>query len=185
MSPVNAHPAELAPSAWVKRFLPLIPAGGRVLDLAAGGGRHTRLLRQKGHAVVAVDRDATALRARFAEDRACTIVELDLEDGQPWRLGGGFDAVVVTNYLHRPLLPMLADALGAGGALIYETFMAGNERFRKPSNPDFLLQPGELLAVFGGALTILAFEQGIVSAPRPAAIQRLAAVKGELARLPI
>ena len=184
MSPTDAHAAEPAPSAWVARFLPLIPAGGRVLDLAAGGGRHTQLLRRRGYAVVAVDRDATALRARFAEDRSCTIIELDLEDGGPWRLGDRFDGIVVTRYLHRPLLPRLTDALGAGGALIYETFMAGNERFGKPGNPDFLLRPGELLEAFGRSLTIVAFEQGIVEAPRPAAIQRLAAVKGELGPLP-
>jgi SAM-dependent methyltransferase len=184
MSPLNANAVDLAPSAWVERFLPLIRDGGRVLDLAAGGGRHTRLLREKGRAVVAVDRDAAALRAQFAEDRACTIIEIDLEDGAPWRLGGGFDGIVVTNYLHRPLLPALPDALAAGGALIYETFMVGNERFGRPSNPDFLLRPGELLAALGGSLTLVAFEQGLLSLPRPAAIQRVAAVKGMIAALP-
>jgi SAM-dependent methyltransferase len=184
MSPVNPNTAGLAPSAWVERFLPLIRADGRVLDLAAGGGRHTRLLREKGRAVVAVDRDAAPLRARFGEDRACTIIEIDLEDGAPWRLGGGFDGIVVTNYLHRPLLPALPGALASGGALIYETFMVGNERFGKPSNPDFLLRPGELLAAFGGSLTVVAFEQGILSLPRPAAMQRLAAVKAGIAPLP-
>jgi SAM-dependent methyltransferase len=184
MPPVSTSSAAAAPSTWVARFLPLIRAGGRVLDLAAGGGRHTLALRDKGYTVVAVDCDTAALRARFAADGGCAIVALDLEDGGPWRLGGGFDGIVVTNYLHRPLLPALADALARGGALIYETFMAGNERFGKPSNPDFLLQPGELLAVFGGSLTIVAFEQGTVAAPRPAAVQRLAAMKGALGQLP-
>jgi SAM-dependent methyltransferase len=183
--PLANAPLNLAaPSPWVARFLPLIPAGGRVLDLAAGGGRHTQVLRDKGHAVVAVDRDAAALRARFAADPACTIRELDLEDGGAWRLGDGFDGIVVTNYLHRPLLAELAGALARGGALIYETFMVGNERFGRPSSPAFLLRPGELLAVFGGSLTIVAFEQGIVAEPRPAAIQRLAALKADIATLP-
>jgi SAM-dependent methyltransferase len=184
MPPVNASAAAAPPSTWVARFLPLIRAGGRVLDLAAGSGRHTQALRDKGYTVVAVDRDTAALRARFAADGGCAIVALDLEDGGPCRLGGGFDGIVVTNYLHRPLLPALADALAQEGVLIYETFMAGNERLGKPSNPDFLLKPGELLAAFGGSLTVVAFEQGIVLAPRPATVQRLAAVKGALGQLP-
>jgi SAM-dependent methyltransferase len=172
------------PSPWVRRFLPLIAAGGRVLDLAAGRGRHTRLLRANGYQVVAVDRDATALRAALAGDAAAEVIEADLEDGGPWRLGQGYDGIVVANYLHRPLLPALADALAPGGALIYETFMAGNERFGRPANPDFLLRPGELLAAFGDRLTVVAFEQGSVAAPRPAVLQRIAAVKGEAGPLP-
>lgn len=172
------------PSRWVQRFLPLIPAGGRVLDLAAGRGRHVRLLRVNGYQVVAVDRDTAALRAAFAGDAAVSIVEADLEDGGRWPLGQGYDAVVVTNYLHRPLLPALEAALAPGGALIYETFMAGNERFGRPANPDFLLAPGELVAAFIGRLTIVAFEQGRVIAPRLAMIQRIAAVKGEAGPLP-
>jgi SAM-dependent methyltransferase len=183
MPPVNHSSAVAAPSTWVARFLPLIRAGGRVLDLAAGSGRHTQALRDKGYMVVAVDRDTAALRACFAADGGCAIVALDHEDGGPWRLGGGFDGIIVTNSLHRPLLPALADALAQEGALIYETFMAGNERFGKPSNPSFLLQPGELLAAFGGSLTVVAFEQGIVQAPRPAAVQRLAALKGAVGPL--
>jgi SAM-dependent methyltransferase len=181
---VNTPCAGAAPSAWIGRFLPLVRPGGRVLDLAAGAGRHTQRLRENGYQVVAVDRDVAALRARFAADHGCAIVELDLEDGGPWRLGAGYDGIVVANYLHRPLLPSLIEALAAGGALIYETFMAGNERFGKPSNPDFLLRPGELLDVFARSLTIVAFEQGIVAAPRPAAVQRLAAVKGDVGALP-
>ena len=172
------------PSPWVRRFLPLIRTGGRVLDLAAGQGRHARLLRANGYEVVAVDRDATALRAALAGDAVASIIETDLEDGGPWRLGQGYDGIIVANYLHRPLLPALAAALAPGGALIYETFMAGNERFGRPTNPDFLLRPGELLAAFGDHLTIVAFEQGSVLAPRPAVTQRVAAVKGEVGRLP-
>ena len=180
---VNAgpDPAIAAPSAWVIRFLSLLPPGGRVLDLAAGSGRHVRLLQQHGFSVLAVDRDATALRPLAGP--GCEIAELDLEDGRPWPLGGGFDGVVVTNYLHRPLLPILADALAPGGVLVYETFMLGNERFGRPRNPDFLLRPGELLAAFAG-LTLVAFEQGEIGAPRPAVIQHLCARNGPPGPLP-
>jgi SAM-dependent methyltransferase len=166
------------PSAWVRRHITAIRAGGRVLDLAAGGGRHTRLLLERGYAVVAADRDAAALRAAFGDQGNCRIVELDLETGEGWRLGGGYDGIVVTNYLCRPLFADITAALAPGGLLIYETFMSGNERFGKPSNPDFLLRPGELISAFAPPLTVVAFEQGIVGQPRPAAIQHLAAVKG-------
>jgi SAM-dependent methyltransferase len=157
----------------VRRFVPQIRPGGRVLDLAAGGGRHTRLLRESGYQVVAVDRD-TAMLAELAGDPGCTILALDLEDGGPWALGGGYDGIVVTNYMHRPLLPALIEALAPDGILIYETFAAGNERFGKPANPAFLLRPGELLEAFDG-LTIIAFEQGIIKRPKSAVIQRIAA----------
>jgi SAM-dependent methyltransferase len=173
----------LAPSPWVCRVAPLIRPGGRVLDLAAGSGRHTRLLQKLGHAVVAVDRDISAL-TELADDAAITLVATDLEDGSSWTIGGDFDGVVVTNYLHRPLFPTLRDILAPGGILIYETFMAGNERFGRPSNPAFLLRPGELMDAFGRDLTTIAFEQGIVERPKPAAIQRIAAVKGAPTRLP-
>lgn len=183
MQPTPAPPPRV-PSPWVCRFLPLIRRGGRVLDLAAGAGRHVLMLRQSGYEVVAVDRDTAALKAAFAGDSCCEIKEMDLEDGAPWRLGEGYDGIVVANYLHRPLLPALAAALAPGGVLIYETFMLGNERRGKPSNPDFLLRPGELLAVLLGRLGIVAFEQGAVELPRPAVIQRIAAVKGEIGSLP-
>lgn len=173
------------PSPWVRRFLPLLRPQGRVLDLAAGGGRHTALLCEAGHRVVAVDRDTSALRARWSDDLSCEIKEMDLEDGNPWRLGGGYDGIVVTNYLHRTLLPALAQALAPGGVLIYATFMTGQERFGRPSNPDFLLRPGELVAAFIDRLTIVAFEQGQLAAPRPAMIQRIAARKGEPGKLPL
>ena len=174
------------PSHWVRRFAPLIRPGGRVLDLAAGGGRHTKLLLNMGFAVTAVDRDVAKLRplagGRFE------LREIDLETGDRAAamaaLGGGYDGVVVNNYLHRPLFPGIAAALAPGGVLIYETFAAGNERFGRPRNPDVLLQPGELLAAFAG-LTIVAFEQGEVALPRPAVIQRIAAVNGLLGRLPL
>jgi SAM-dependent methyltransferase len=169
------------PSAWVRRFVPLIRQGGRVLDLAAGGGRHTRLLLDMGFTVVAVDRDIAGLRP-LAGDK-CEIRAIDLEAGTPWPPGGGFDGIVVTNYLHRPLFAPIAAALAPGGVLIYETFALGNERLGRPRNPNFLLRPGELIEAFA-ALTIVAFEAGEVTRPRPAFIQRIAALAGPLSRLP-
>src|SRR5690348_12404241 len=171
-----------APSKWVKRFLPLIKPGGLVLDLAAGSGRHVRLLRECGFAVCAIDRDTAALSA-FAGPH-CKVRRFDLETGEREQLGDDYDGIIVANYLHRPLLPTIARALAPGGVLIYETFAQGNERFGQPRNPDFLLRPGELLEAFT-ALTIVAFEQGQVSAPRPAVIQRLAAVRGPAGPLPL
>jgi SAM-dependent methyltransferase len=170
-----------APSVWVKRFLPLIKPGGRVLDLAAGSGRHVRLLCDCGFAVCAVDRDTTALMA-FAGP-CCEVCRIDLETDEHWQLGDDYDGIIVTNYLHRPLLPAIARALAPGGVLVYETFARGNERFGRPHNPDFLLRPGELLEAFA-ALTLVAFEQGEVLVPRPAVIQRLAAVRGPMGALP-
>jgi len=114
-----------------------------VLDLAAGSGRHTRFLLETGFAVCAVDRDISALLPLAGA--GCEVRQIDLETGAPWVLGTGYDGIVVTNYLHRPLLPAIAEALAAGGVLIYETFARGNERFGRPHNPDFLLRPGELL----------------------------------------
>lgn len=183
MQPTQSGPPTV-PSPWVRRFLPLIAPGGTVLDLAAGGGRHVRMLRDAGYQVVAADRDVAALKAAFSGDSLCQIKEVDLENGGSWRLGGGYQGVIVTNYLWRPLLPALPAALAPGGLLLYETFMQGNERFGRPSHPDFLLRSGELLAAFLGALAIVAFEQGEVAVPRPAMVQRLAAVKGEVGRLP-
>jgi SAM-dependent methyltransferase len=170
-----------AASAWVTRFLPLIKPNGLVLDLAAGSGRHVRLLRDRGFAVCAVDRDTTALSAFAGQD--CEVRQIDLETDDRWRLGDDYDGIIVINYLHRPLLPAIATALAPGGVLIYETFARGNERFGHPRNPDFLLRPGELLQAFA-TLSVVAFEQGEVSAPRPAMIQRIAAVRGSLGPLP-
>jgi SAM-dependent methyltransferase len=171
----------MAPSIWVKRFLPLIKPGGLVLDVAAGSGRHVRLLRDRGFAVCAVDRDTTALLA-FAGP-GCEVRRIDLETDDNWQLGDDYDGIIVTNYLHRPLLPAIGRALAPGGVLIYETFAHGNERFGPPRNPDFLLRPGELPEAFA-TLTVVAFEQGEVSVPRPAVIQRLAAVRGPMGPLP-
>ena len=164
-------------SEWIRRFSGLIPPGGTLLDLACGRGRHARYLAALGHAVEAVDRDPGAL-AGLAGLAGVTALQADLEGG-PWPFPGRvFAGIVVTNYLHRPLLPALADALAEGGVLLYETFMLGNERFGRPSNPDFLLHPGELLEAFGTRLTVVAFEQGEVALPKPAVVQRLCAAKG-------
>ena len=159
------------PSQWIRRWAPLIRPGGAVLDVAAGGGRHARWLASLGFEVDAVDRDIAALRAI----PGVAVLEADIEAG-PWPYAGRrFDAIVVANYLHRPLLPVLADSLEPGGLLVYETFARGNERFGKPSNPDFLLAPGELLEAVRGRLRVLGFEDLVVSEPKPAAIQRIAA----------
>lgn len=167
-----------APSPWVVRFAPLIAEHGEVLDLACGGGRHARWLAQRGFRVEAVDRDGVALELIDGAPHVVTR-EADLEQG-PWPYAGRrFDGIVVTNYLYRPRLGMLLDSLSPGGVLIYETFMLGNERFGKPSNPEFLLRPGELMARLGDGYTVVAFEQGEVAQPKPAVVQRICAVKGE------
>ncbi|MGQ0749152.1 MAG: class I SAM-dependent methyltransferase [Betaproteobacteria bacterium] len=164
------------PSAWVTRWAECIPAGGRVLDVACGSGRHARWLAARGYTVEAVDRDASLLAALASTPGIATRCA-DLEDA-PWPYAGEtFAGIVVANYLHRPLLPHLLAALAAGGALIYETFAVGNERFGRPSNPDFLLKPGELLDVARGALRVIAYEDRVVSEPRAAAIQRICAVR--------
>ena len=164
-------------SLWVERFLPLIAAGGSVLDLACGKGRHSLLLAQRGYRVEAVDRDAEAVAAISAQAPGVVTRLADLEGG-PWPYYGcAFDGIVVTNYLYRPLLPLLFNALDVNGVLIYETFMIGNERFGKPSNPAFLLRQGELLDLVRRRLTVVAFEQGETDVPRPAVVQRLCATR--------
>jgi SAM-dependent methyltransferase len=164
-------------SPWVRRFAGLIPARGPVLDVAAGCGRHTRFLLGLGYRVTAIDRDVSAL-AGLEDQRALTILAADLEDGGPWPLGGQlFAGVVVTNYLHRPRLPDIVVSVAPGGCLIYETFAAGNERFGKPRSPDFLLRPGELLDAVRDRLTVAAYEHLEVTEPRPAIVQRIAAVR--------
>ena len=155
----TAHAAGIPPSPWVVRFASLIAPGAPVLDVACGSGRHARLLAAAGHPVVAVDRDATALRA-LAGVAGVRTVAADLESG-PWPLEGEtFGGVVVTNYLHRPRLAAIVAALAPDGVLLYETFAAGNEAFGRPSNPDFLLRVDELLALAAGRLLVVAFEQG-------------------------
>lgn len=171
------------PSPWVQRFVPLIAAGGNVLDLACGSGRHARLLASCGYTIEAVDRNE-ALLETLREVPGITTRCADLEGG-PWPYNGyRFAGIVVTNYLWRPLMPQLMATLDKGGVLIYETFMLGNERFGKPENPAFLLRQDELRHVIRGHLELIAFEQGEVSDPRPAVVQRLCAVRGGPLRLP-
>ena len=168
-------PASQQPSAWVARFAPLAPPGAPVLDLACGGGRHSRLFLERGHPVLAVDRDVSGL-ADLAGRAGLETLACDLEDGSvPAFFRRRFGAIVVTNYLYRPLLQSIMTALAPEGVVIYETFARGNERFGKPSNPAFLLEEGELLRTFQPALTVIAYENLIVETPRPAAVQRICA----------
>jgi SAM-dependent methyltransferase len=154
------------------QWVGLIAAGAAVLDVAAGGGRHSRFFADRGHKVTVLDRDTSPL----ASHPDVEIVQADLEDGSPWPLPGRtFGAVVVTNYLHRPLFPALLDALAPGGVLLYETFMEGNERFGRPSNPAFLLKDGELLDLARGRLSVTAYEARMISEPKMAMVQRIAA----------
>ncbi|HMK14243.1 MAG TPA: methyltransferase domain-containing protein [Burkholderiales bacterium] len=163
-----------APSDWVCRFVKLIPAGGAVLDLACGTGRHARLLAGLGYRVEAVDRDESHLQALRGVE-GVTVRLADLES-RPWPYARRqFAGITVCNYLHRPLFPRLLEALEQEGVLIYETFAVGNERFGKPSNPDFLLKPGELLEVVRGQLRVIAYEDVFVSHPKPAMVQRICA----------
>ena len=162
----------------------MVPGGAPVLDLACGSGRHTRLFAAAGHPVTAVDIDVSGL-GDLAGNRGVQRVEADLEGSDPFSVlgplhGRTFGGVVVTNYLHRPLLEGLVAAVAPGGVLIYETFALGNERYGRPSNPAFLLRPDELLHSVE-PLAVVAFEQGLIAAPKPAVIQRVCAVLGDSA----
>lgn len=162
-----------APSPWIERHLSLVPRGGRLLDLAAGSGRHSRLALAAGYAVTALDRDI----ADLAPIPGIAVLEHDLESGAPWPFAQAFDGIIVTNYLWRPVLAMLPDRLAPGGALLYETFARGHERFGRPTNPDFLLASGELLECARGRLRVVAYEELELADPRPAKVQRLVAVR--------
>jgi SAM-dependent methyltransferase len=167
----DAH-ASLAPSVWVRRWSHLVAARASVLDAACGSGRHVRWFAQLHARVTAIDRDAAALEPLRG---LAEVIVADIESG-PWPLAGRrFDAVIVTNYLWRPLLPTLVESVEAGGVLIYETFAQGNQSVGKPSNPDFLLQPGELLAATHGLRTI-AYEDGFLDEPARF-VQRIVAVR--------
>lgn len=168
--------AEISPvSPWVVRFASLIPAGGEVLDLACGGGRHSRFLAARGYRVEAVDRNVAAL-GDLAGQAGVNVRAADLESGAWPYAGRRFAGIVVTNYLFRPRWPQLLAALDSPGVLLYETFMIGNERYGRPGNPEFLLQSQELLLLAGSAhLQVVAFEEGLVEQPRPALVQRLCA----------
>ncbi|MEO8536678.1 MAG: class I SAM-dependent methyltransferase [Betaproteobacteria bacterium] len=163
-----------APSAFIARFAYLVAHGARVLDVAAGHGRHARFFAARGARVLAVDRDPAAL-ASLADVAGVDTLVADLEH-PAWPLAGRrFGAVIVTHYLHRPRFDALLDALEPDGVLLYETFAVGQERVGRPTNPDFLLGAHELLDRVRGRLTVIAFEQGRTDVPQPAVIQRLAA----------
>ncbi len=171
---MNIAHCDVAVSPWVVRWAGLIPKPGNVLDVACGAGRHARWLLAAGYRVTAVDRDLGAV-ADLAATPGITLREADLEVA-PWPFSAReFEAVVVTNYLHRPLFASLLDVLKPGGLLIYETFAVGNERLGKPSNPAFLLRPGELLQAVAGKMRVVAYEDVYVDLPKPAMVQRICA----------
>ena len=166
-------------SPWVRRFADAIPKNGLVLDLACGAGRHTALLASLGHQVLSVDQDISMVES--LKDESVQTLELDLE-GSDWPLlNQEFSAIVVTNYLYRPFLDELPKILTEDGVLIYETFAEGNAEFGKPSNPNFLLKSGELLALAQrSGLKVIAYEDIYLDHPKPAMVQRICAVKGHL-----
>lgn len=161
------------PSSWVQRWTHLVPAGAPVLDVACGAGRHLRWFRERGHPVTGIDRAPEALDAVRHLGEA---VAADLEDGSAWPLPGRtFGAVVVTNYLWRPIFPALQDSVAPGGVLIYETFALGNETVGRPARPEFLLAHGELLRLID-RLRIVAYEDGFLDHP-PRFVQRIVAAR--------
>ena len=165
-----------APSDWVVKYTPLITSGGRVLDLACGYGRHAIWLAAQGFQVDAVDCNTQALAGMHGITNINVIVA-DIERGEWPAAEQKYDAIIVSRYLYRPILSMLAEMLNINGVLIYETFMVGNERYGKPSNPDYLLLPDELHILYAPLLKIHAFEQGEVKGTSPAVMQRIFAVK--------
>ncbi|UUX51416.1 class I SAM-dependent methyltransferase [Nisaea acidiphila] len=170
-----------APSEWVIRFAQQVPETAEVLDVACGSGRHGRFFRARGNPVVLLDQDISRV-ADMAADARVELVASDLEAGRPWPLKERtFGCVIVTNYLHRPIMTDIIGAVAPGGLLLYETFAMGNEAFGRPSNPDFLLHREELLILCGPELRVIAFEDLTVAAPRPACIQRIAAVREKIA----
>jgi SAM-dependent methyltransferase len=181
---MSTHQAIDVASRWVRRFAGLIPPNSKVLDLACGGGRHARYAASLGHSVLAVDKDVSALSTNPTQNIRCLSFDLELSDSPShadWPLAPDqFGGIIVTNYLHRPLMPDLFGSMRAGGVLIYETFAQDNGLFGKPSSPDFLLLPGELLRLVSSKpeFHVLAFEDGYVSEPKPAMVQRICLIRG-------
>ena len=166
----------LKPSQWVERHAGLIRPNGEVLDLACGNGRHTRYLASLDKRVTAVDIDVSGVAALADQDRI-EIIAADLEQ-DAWPLNNReFDGIVVVNYLFRPHFPSLIKALRDGGVLIFDTFARGNEKYGRPRNPAYLLEPGELLTAFAPDLSIVAYDYGECNEPEHAVRQRLCAIK--------
>lgn len=164
-----------APSPWVQRWAAALAPGSTVLDVACGSGRHVRWLAAQGLRVSAVDRDAAAIAGLRGLHGVAEALVADIEAG-PWPFAGQqFDAVVITNYLWRPLWPVLLGSLAPGGWLIHETFSVDQAAVGKPSNPQFLLRHGELLEVAAG-LRVVAYEDGFLAA-LDRHVQRIAAVR--------
>jgi SAM-dependent methyltransferase len=169
---MHAALAPPAPSPWLQRWAHLLPPAAQVLDLACGAGRNLRWLVAQGHRLTGIDRDAAALEPLHA---LAEIIVADVEGG-PWPLPGRrFDAVLVCNYLWRPLLPTVVDSVAAGGCLIVETFADGQQTVGRPARPEFLLQPGELLAICA-RLRVVAYEDGYLHPPERF-VQRIVAVR--------
>ena len=177
---VNMTNVELnSPSKWVTRFVTLIAPGGTVLDLASGHGRHTKFLLKNGFKVTSLDANISGLKT-ISDKNGLEIIEKNLEKCGSWPLGQRqFSGVIVTNYLHRPLFPHIISSLKDNGVLIYETFAIGNQNFGKPTNPKFLLKPGELLAEVFGKLRIVAYEEGFFQTPKKSVKQRICAIKNK------
>lgn len=179
-------PNFLPPSAWITRFAELIPDTHRVVDLAAGSGRHSVYLADRGFRVLALDLDAGALelsrllakplQQALIETRVVNLEEPEFPRGiHPEKFAG----LLVTNYLYRPHFLAWLDTLVPGGVLLYETFAVGNEEYGRPTNPEFLLEKNELLArvMAHGEFDIVAFEHGFVDQPKPAITQRICAIR--------
>ncbi len=159
---ISRHLKMVEPSAWFSRYQPLIKKGGTVLDVAAGSGRHARFFADQGHHVTVVDRNVEPLKA-LGESHGCEVIQADLEDGSRWPLEGrSFDAVIVCNYLNRPLFVSLINSLAPNGVFLYETFALGNEVYNRPRNPDHLLKSGELLNYVAGKLQVISYQHGIL-----------------------
>jgi SAM-dependent methyltransferase len=184
---LNLSPS-LQVSKWVTRYLAHIPKNiGPVLDLACGSGRHTRLLLDAGYDVWSVDKDSALLAPLRVLGATCFEIDLEHEmldgtllEGANWPFEKRcFSGVIVTNYLHRPLMPFILDSLNDQGVLIYETFAEGNAQYGRPSNPNFLLRENELLDRFvfeqrlGWGQTCIAYQHAYVNQPKEAVVQSI------------
>ncbi|MEC9369447.1 MAG: class I SAM-dependent methyltransferase [Pseudomonadota bacterium] len=163
------------PSVWVKRFVGGVKAGGHILDVACGSGRHLKLALSRGYRATGIDRDISRA-AELGEHGGLTLVGTDLERGQPFPYEGRtFDGVIVVNYLWRPILPAIVKCVARDGLLIYETFAQGQERRGRPENPDFLLAPNELIEAVSSHLVVICYETGVAAGSKPRVVQRIAA----------